>query len=94
MDPMLKSLWCLQGGSHAGAFSLSSLLVDIPDELISDPRVKWSLQMSRYARESNPHRFFRMCEDATYVQTCFLHLKLLEVCHVVASSCFEIVKTC
>lgn len=72
----------LQAGQDLGgsvSLSLAALLVSIHDDMATEPCVKWSLEISRYVRERNPARFFRLCADATYVQACFVHMQFLEV---------------
>lgn len=67
------------------------------DDVLNDSCVKWSLEIARYARERNPARFFRLCEDATYVQACFVHMQFLEVRSSLAeiqSAFFQMVTNC
>eukprot|EP00892_Ulva_mutabilis_P005341 jgi/Ulvmu1/3179/UM015_0220.1 len=61
------------------AMSLAAALMDMPNDIAANPCVKWSLEISRNARERNPARFLHLCEDATYVQACFVHWQFIEM---------------
>lgn len=58
---------------------LATYLMQLSEAVLSTPAVMWALEVSRAVREGNGVAFFRLLQQATYIQSCLCHLLFFEV---------------
>jgi hypothetical protein len=68
-----------QDMSTAQRDGLAVLLQSTPDDVRSDPAVRWALAVVQAINQNNLCQFDSLLQVATYVQACFLHMLFLEV---------------
>lgn len=55
------------------------LLLNTPEDIVSDPRVRWALAVVDAIQQFNYVQFVKLLQTSTYVQACFLHMLFLDV---------------